>query len=172
MITTSKWLGLLAIAFVSGSFLASPELRAFAANTVFSTDIVDGEVKAPDIATNAVTAAEIKDNEVKAAEIAADAVGASELAGVTKLLFGQCLPTASQQTTSRAPATSFSVSCNITGVDSDDSASATLNKSQGCFKVSSTFPSTDQVSVWIRNDCTVSAALGSTSSIAVIVYDK
>lgn len=165
-------LGMLIAAFVAGSFVASPELRAYAANTVFSTDIVDGEVKASDIATNAVTAAEIKDGEVKAAEIAADAVGASELAGVTKLLFGQCLPTASQQTTSRAPATAFSVACNITGVDSDDSASATLNKSQGCFKVSSTFTGTDQVFVWVRNDCTVSAMLGTSSSIAVIVYDK
>ena len=34
---------------------------AYAANTVFSTDIVDGEVKAADIAKNAVRAPEIRD---------------------------------------------------------------------------------------------------------------
>src|SRR5574339_1077138 len=99
MNSTPKWLGLLAIAFVSGTFVASPELRAFAANTVFSTDIVDGEVKTADLGSNSVTAAKIKDNEVKAAERATDAVGAAELQGVTKLLFGQCVPTDSQKTT-------------------------------------------------------------------------
>jgi hypothetical protein len=35
---------------------------AYAANTVFSTDIVDGEVKAPDIAANAVDSARVRDN--------------------------------------------------------------------------------------------------------------
>jgi hypothetical protein len=76
--------------FVAGAFIASPELRAFAANTVGSADIInnsiqsvdikDGEVKTVDLGGNAVTSAKIKDGEVKAAEIAADAVGASEIA--------------------------------------------------------------------------------------------
>lgn len=56
----AKMLGLLVAAFVAGSFVASPELRAHAANTVFSTDIVDGEVKTADLASNAVTAAKVK----------------------------------------------------------------------------------------------------------------
>ena len=43
MISTHKWMGLLVAAFVAGSFVASPELRAYAADTVFSTDIVDGQ---------------------------------------------------------------------------------------------------------------------------------
>jgi hypothetical protein len=80
MLSTSKWLAIVVVAFVAGSFVASPELRAYAANTVFSSDIVDGEVKTPDLANNAVTAAKIKDSEVKAAEIAANAVGSSEIA--------------------------------------------------------------------------------------------
>jgi hypothetical protein len=63
------------VAFVAGSFVASPELRAYAANTVFSTDIVDGEVKTADLAGNAVTSAKIKDGEVKTEDIAAGAVG-------------------------------------------------------------------------------------------------
>ena len=82
----------------AGSFVASPELRAYAANTVFSADIVDGEVKTADLAANAVTARKIRDNEVKAAKIATDAVGAAELQGVTKLLFGQCVPNESIKT--------------------------------------------------------------------------
>ena len=79
MITTSKWLAIVAVAFVAGSFIASPELRAYAANTVFSSDIVDGEVKTADLGNNSVTAGKIKDGEVKAAEIATDAVSSAEL---------------------------------------------------------------------------------------------
>ncbi|HEV8387687.1 MAG TPA: zinc ribbon domain-containing protein [Nitrososphaera sp.] len=37
-------LGFVVAAFVAGSFVASPELRAYAANTVFSTNIVTGQV--------------------------------------------------------------------------------------------------------------------------------
>src|SRR6185436_786754 len=106
----AKTLGMLVAAFVAGSFVASPELRAYAANTVFSTDIVDGQVMTADIAGNAVTAPKIKDGEVKAAEIAAnavgsseiaaDSVGASELQGVTKLIFQKCELTEAQATTS------------------------------------------------------------------------
>jgi hypothetical protein len=48
VLTYSKILGIVA-AFVTGSFVASPELRAYAANTVFSSDIVDGEVKKADL---------------------------------------------------------------------------------------------------------------------------
>jgi hypothetical protein len=42
---------------------------AYAANTVFSTDIVDGEVKTADIATDAVTSGKILDGTVKLADI-------------------------------------------------------------------------------------------------------
>jgi hypothetical protein len=92
--------GIIVAAFIAGEFIASPELRAYAANTVFSTDIVDGEVKTADLANNAVTAAKVKDGEIKAAEIATnavgssgiatDAVGAAEIVDVSRLLFGQC----------------------------------------------------------------------------------
>jgi len=37
--------GIIVAAFIAGAFVASPELRAYAANTVYSTDIVDGQVK-------------------------------------------------------------------------------------------------------------------------------
>jgi hypothetical protein len=87
-------------AFATGAFAASPELRAYAAATITSTDIVDNtiqsidikdaQVKTADLAANAVTAGKIKDAEVKAAEIAPDSVGGSELMGVDKLLFGSC----------------------------------------------------------------------------------
>ena len=39
--------GIIVAAFIAGAFVASPELRAYAANTVYSTDIVDGQVKKP-----------------------------------------------------------------------------------------------------------------------------
>ena len=95
MKATSMWLAIVAAAFVAGSLIASPELRAYAANTVRSIDIVDGEVKTADIGNGQVTAPKIKDGEVKAAEIATDAVGGAELQGVTKLIFAECSVTLS-----------------------------------------------------------------------------
>ena len=116
----------LLVGFAAGAFVASPELRAYAANTVFSTDIVDGQVMTADLANNAVNAAKIKDGEVKAPEIAANAVGASEIAtdavgaaeiqGVTKLLFGECSVTSNAMT----PAGNvIDTKCVISGVDSE-----------------------------------------------------
>jgi hypothetical protein len=92
--------GIIAAAFIAGAFVASPELRAFAANTVGSADIInnsiqsvdikDGEVKTADIATGAVAAGriadgavgtlKIADNSIAAVDIATDAVGSSEIA--------------------------------------------------------------------------------------------
>jgi hypothetical protein len=90
MIST-KYASIIAVAaFVAGSFVASPELRAYAANTVGSADIInnsiqsvdikDGEVKTDDIAPSAVGSLRIKDNDVKAQDIAPNAVGTSEVA--------------------------------------------------------------------------------------------
>ncbi len=82
--------GIIVAAFIAGAFVASPELRAFAANTVGSADIInnsiqsvdikDGEVKTNDIAPSAVGSLRIKDNDVKAQDLAADSVGTSEIA--------------------------------------------------------------------------------------------
>jgi hypothetical protein len=77
---TSLKIGTLILAaFVAGAFVASPELRAYAANTIASTDIIDGEVKTPDLATNAVTAAKIKDGEVKTAELGGNSVTTTKI---------------------------------------------------------------------------------------------
>jgi hypothetical protein len=161
------------MAFVSGSFLASPELRVFAANTVFSTDIKDGEVKTPDLANNAVTAAKIKDGEVKAAEIATDAVGAAELQGVTKLLFGECTITSNTQKESGGVIDSF---CAISGVDSDDRAIAIKNSvgpgtADRCFDITQAQPVPGKVALVIVNQCDSPSILG-TAKIGVMVYDK
>ena len=63
---------------------------AYAANTVFSTDIVDGQVKSPDLAGAAVTngklgnnsvgTGKVADNSLAAADLAPGSVGASEVA--------------------------------------------------------------------------------------------
>lgn len=83
----------LLVGFIAGAFIASPDLRAFAANTVGSADIInnsiqsvdikDGEVKTDDIAPSAIGSLRIKDNDVKAQDIAPNAVGASEIADGT-----------------------------------------------------------------------------------------
>jgi hypothetical protein len=66
--------------FMAGAFLASPELRAYAANTIRSTDIVDGQVMTADLANNAVISAKIKDGEVKTADIGGSAVNSAKIA--------------------------------------------------------------------------------------------
>src|SRR5207247_10917583 len=90
--------GIIVAAIIAGAFVASPELRAYAANTVYSTDIVDGQVKNPDLAGNAVTyskiapasidGSKIVDQSIASVDIGPDAVGASELKGVSRLIFG------------------------------------------------------------------------------------
>jgi hypothetical protein len=172
VITTSKWLGLLVVAFVAGTFVASPELRAHAANTVFSTDIVDGEVKTADLANNAVTAGKVKDGEIKAADIATDAVGAAELQGVTKLLFGQCAADSVEGTKTVLAGEGVSVTCSMNGVDSDDSAIAEVNTATTCFEVYKALTETNAVKVGVINDCKSSSSFGTGSKISIIVFDK
>ena len=84
-----QWSGVLAL------FLVLTGSVAYAANTVFSTDIVDGEVKSADIDTAAVrstdignsqvTSADVRDDTVAgggltSADIGPDAIGGSEIA--------------------------------------------------------------------------------------------
>lgn len=68
-----------AVSLVVGAFVASPELRAYAANTVGSADIIDnsilsadiknGEVKNIDLGTDAVTTTKIKNGNITGADI-------------------------------------------------------------------------------------------------------
>jgi hypothetical protein len=169
---SAKMLGMLVAAFVAGSFIASPELRAYAANTVFSTDIVDGQVMTADLANNAVTAAKVKDGEIKAAEIATDAVGAAELQGVTKLLFGECVLNSGDANANVTHGFAILKTCNISGVDSDDFAVATFTKGSPCFAVTLADTQNGSVNVVLRNAFTSGCALKAGDSIAVMVYDK
>ena len=173
MVTTPKLFGLLAVAFVAGSFVASPELRAYAANTVFSTDIVDGQVMTTDLANNAVTAAKVKDGEIKAAEIATDAVGAAELQGVTKLLFGKCVLNSEASALMIAPGVSLSTDCNISGVDTNDRTIATLTEGNNCFDLKSAETSEiNKVRVTLKNECSFTTATGPGTEVSIIVFDK
>ena len=160
MTTTSKWLGIVAVAFVAGSVVASPELRAFAANTVGSTDIINESILSEDI----------KNSQVKASDIATDAVGAAEIAGVTKLLFAVCNPDDHAGQTIGPTATIMPV-CTISGVDSSDSAIATLKGNNNiCAVVQSATAGPGQVTVYIKGVCTANFNAG--DRISIIVYDK
>ena len=167
----AKILGVVVAAFAAGAFSASPAPQAIAA--VIATDVqCTGCVGTSDLAGNAVTAAKIKDGEVKAAEIAPDAVGGSELIGVTKLLFGRCVPTSDQRTTVMDPNDFEDVNCTISGVNSGDSAVAAINLSGPCFYIGDVVAETNNVQVVIVNGCSTPQAPGLPSSIAVIVYHK
>ena len=171
MVTTSEWLGLMAAALVASSFIASPELRAFAANTVGSADIINNSILSADIKDGEVKATDIATNAVGASEIAADSVGGSELTGITKLVFGQCNPTSGQKNTVYPDGFHIVVTCNINGVDTDDSAVAFLNDSNIGWDIRDARVLDGKVEVAIFNECCL-GSLGSNTSIAVVVYDK
>jgi hypothetical protein len=183
-VINQKTMGLLVLAFLAGAFIASSELRAFAANTVGSIDIIDGaiqsidigngQVKAADLGANSVTAIKILDGEVKAADIAADAVGASELQGVNKLLFGQCVLGDTDKAKEVSSGGILVIICNISGVDSDDTAVATLGHvSFSCFTLAKAIPDTNRVILHITNYCSNPQNIGSTTApIGIIVFDK
>jgi len=170
---SAKYTVMIAVAaFIAGSFVASPELRAFA-STIANDVVCTGCVGTSDIAGNAVTAAKIKDGEVKAAEIATDAVGAPELQGVTKLLFGECTIT---QDTPLAANGTIVKSCVISGVDSDDRAIVTPNDAsdstgERCLRLISAEATTGSVALVYVNNCNAAAKLG-TATIGIVVYDK
>lgn len=184
--TNSKMVGMLVVAFLAGSFIASPELRAYAStiandvicngcvgtsdmagNAVTSVKIKDGEVKTDDIAVSAVGSARIKDNDVKAQDLAPDSVGASELQGVTKLLYSECAVTSGQG----IPANGFLViDCTTSGVDSDDTALVTLNNSNGCLHASAVNAETNNVEFQMFSDCAFSVP--AVAKVAIVVFDK
>jgi hypothetical protein len=154
---------MIAAAFIAGAFVASPELRAYAANTVGSSDIINESILSVDI----------KNGEVKASEIATDAVGAAEIQGVTKLLFGECKTDDSEGNTVVPPAFPLPVECSINGVDPNDNALASLRAGgNNCFDVSMTEAKTNRVIVHLRNECGTSQSIGSDREISIVVYDK
>jgi hypothetical protein len=54
---------------------------AYAANTVFSTDIVDGEVKTPDIGSDSVDASKVVDGSLSGADVADHTIAMVDLKG-------------------------------------------------------------------------------------------
>ncbi|MGH9992178.1 MAG: hypothetical protein ACREBU_13920 [Nitrososphaera sp.] len=168
----TKLYAIVAAAFVAGAFLASPELRAYAAATIGSADIINESILSEDIKNGQVKASDIATDAVGSSEIAANAVGASELAGVSKLLFGQCDLTDAEASKIVFPGKVLLVICTINGVDDDDSAIATLSDSNLCFAVTQAGTGNGAVGVYLRNLCTYATNIGSQGNIGIIVYDK
>ena len=81
--------GIIVAVFIAGAFVASPELRAYAANTIGSADIIDesilsqdiknGEVKSADIGTSAVTNLKIAPNAVTYSKINPNTIDGSKI---------------------------------------------------------------------------------------------
>lgn len=173
-------------AFVSGSFVTSPELRVYAANTVFSADIVDGQVKTADLANNAVTTVKIKDGEVKnadlapssvgslkikdndiqAIDIAADAVGASEISGVSRLIFAECDFSPGNELPSGIDSI---LNCGVSGAHSGDNVIATSN--EGCLAAVGAASHQGAVAMTLVNVCNYDMPTG-TYPISIIVYNN
>jgi hypothetical protein len=172
-------LGVVAFASLAiGAFAASAELRAFAAATISSADIVDesllsvdvknGEIKGPDLAGNSVTSGKIKDGEVKVNDIGADSIGASELIGVTRLLFAECQ---FEDNVSRAPGEWYDASCAVPGTTAGDRVVVSRSTDFNCYDINGAYTTDGFVHVKGRNDCDHSAALGKTW-FSIIVFAK
>ena len=73
----AQWIGVVALLIALGTG------SAYAANTVFSADIVDGEVKAADLDNNAVRSTKIGTGQVLTRDLGADAVDGSKVADAT-----------------------------------------------------------------------------------------
>ena len=81
--------GIIVAAFITGAFVASPELRAYAVNTIGSSDIIDesilsrdiknGEVKSADLGTSAVTNTKIASGAVSNSKLGSSSVSNSKL---------------------------------------------------------------------------------------------
>ena len=165
--------------FVAGSFVASPELRAYAAATIGSAEIIDGsilsidikngEVKTADLGGNAVTTAKIKDGEVTKADIGPDAVGEDELVGVTQLTFAECSKSSLSLIN---PGKGFTTACQVPGADAGENLIATIN-ADTCFAVNNARASSEVglVLISLINNCSVDANLGSNVQISIILFD-
>ena len=68
-----QWMGALSL------FLVLSGGVAYAANTIGSSDIIDGQVKTPDLAANAVNSSKVADGQVAEADIGQGAVATNEL---------------------------------------------------------------------------------------------
>ena len=171
--------GIIVAAFVAGAFVASPELRAYAANTVGSGDIInnsiqsvdikDGQIMTVDLAQASVTNGKIKDGEVRAEEIATDAVGASELQGVTKLIFADCNVPAS--TGGSGQGIQQTLYCPVAGVDPEDEVIVTDHQFD-CFPILSAYVAdTSRVALVFGNICD-GLYSRSAGHVSIIVYDE
>ena len=152
-----KMYGFILAAFIAGAFIASPELRAYAASTVGSADIIDGSIQSIDIGNG----------QVKAADIATDAVGAAELQGVSKLKFSSCSFVFPDDNTGIT-----AIDCSVTGARPGDHVIATLATSWTCGKnpvlLSAIVNTNDKVTLNLSFD--TSCGTGSEVDTNVIVY--
>jgi hypothetical protein len=72
-LVAQQWVGMIAL------FLVLATGTAYGANTVFSDDIVDGQVKAADIGSGAVASDEIKNGAIVANDVANNALGGARI---------------------------------------------------------------------------------------------
>lgn len=64
---------------MAGAFVASPELRAYAANTIGSADIIDNSIQSADIGDGQVKSADIANSTVTNSKIGSSAVTGSKV---------------------------------------------------------------------------------------------
>jgi hypothetical protein len=147
---------LMLAAFISGAFIASSDLRAFAANTIGSSDIINESILSQDI----------KNGQVKAADIAANAVGASELQGVTKLVFSECFISV---TATMSHGQAFTAACAVEESAEQDKAIVTRETGDFCFAITKVDAKNLEVHITMANVCEPDHVVGE-HTFSVILY--
>ena len=112
-------------------FVALGGTTAYAADTVFSSDIVDGQVKTPDLASPAVTNNKLAANAVTTGKVAADTLGAVDLAPGS---------VGSSEVTDHALTGADIVESTLVGVDAETVDGGNLCRSEGAFRMFSDDP--------------------------------
>jgi hypothetical protein len=166
MIST-RYTAIIAVAaFVSGSFVASPELRAYAAATITSADIVNETIRTVDIKDGEVKSPDIGDGAVRSIDIGTDQVTDEDLEGDTTCdVPGFDFEIGAGDTFDHNCATDFSG-----GLDGTF-AIATMNDNiaANCFTVMGAQGFDDEVTVLFKNVCD-SAQSFDGAQVSILVF--
>jgi len=147
--------------------VGAPEL---ATNAVGADEIQPMAVGSDKIAVNAVGNIQIATNAVGADEIGTDAVGADEIAGISKLIFGECKIT-SGSLYNAGETKPFT--CLVSGLEATDSVVLTMkDQTNECFSVVQSDLTFDGSLRWLlRNNCG-NAQTDSGYSVQYIVFEN
>lgn len=167
---STKYTAIIAVAaFVSGSFVASPELRASAAATITSADIVNETIQSNDIKNGEVKSPDIADGAVRSVDIGTDQVTDRELAGDIQCVVGggEYEP---EETFTQICGTDYSGGLDGTFIIATmNNIDPALKDEPACFDLMGAEGTDDEVEVMFKNTCDTTETFA-TSTVSLLVF--